>query len=384
MQVYKSFFKLLNSHKGQVIMYICIFVSLMLLFTNNSGKDNSNIWQKSKVEYALIDNDNSELSTAVVSYINETHNLCKNKINDNRSEIQDALYNREIEVFVKIPSGYQDSFINGGEAEIEVLTIPGTNPATFFESDLNSYLSKVSIYIKSGKDIKSAVEKASVANEIKIDAKLLGKDTLSRSARFNYFGYLGYVMLLVMIMGIAPIIQVYNGKEIRNRIECSSYKFVNLNKELILGVLTIGLGFCALFTVLAVILLGRTSYTIFDMGGLYNIINMVVYMTIGAAFAYLISAITDNDQILSMFSNVVALSMSFLCGVFVPLDLLSDGVVKVAHFLPAFWYIKVVSLIEEGTDNIIKPFLSYIGVELLFAIAIILAGMLISRRKRIA
>ena len=30
--------------------------------------------------------------------------------------------------------------------------------------------------------------------------------------------------------------------------------------------------------------------------------------------------------------------MSFLCGVFVPLDIMGKGVKTVAHFLPVYWY----------------------------------------------
>lgn len=49
-----------------------------------------------------------------------------------------------------------------------------------------------------------------------------------------------------------------------------------------------------------------------------------------------------------MVSNVIALGMSFLSGVFVPIEFLGDGIIKIAHFLPAYWYIMGARLIDSG------------------------------------
>ena len=57
-------------------------------------------------------------------------------------------------------------------------------------------------------------------------------------------------------------------------------------------------------------------------------------------------------ETVSMVSNVIALGMSFLSGVFVPIEFLGDGIIKVAHFLPAYWYIMGARLIDSGNIKV--------------------------------
>jgi ABC-2 type transport system permease protein len=55
------------------------------------------------------------------------------------------------------------------------------------------------------------------------------------------------------------------------------------------------------------------------------------------------SKFIQRANIISSVTNVLALGMSFLCGVFVPLSMLSPGLKKVTQFLPVYWY--------EATNN---------------------------------
>ncbi len=61
----------------------------------------------------------------------------------------------------------------------------------------------------------------------------------------------------------------------------------------------------------------------------------------GAALGivFLIGQVMKKAETVSMVSNVIALGMSFLSGVFVPIEFLGDGIIKAADFLPAYWYI---------------------------------------------
>ena len=49
MQVFKLYFKILNKYKGQMIMYLGIFVALLSIFIlNNKSGDNEYVNQKCK------------------------------------------------------------------------------------------------------------------------------------------------------------------------------------------------------------------------------------------------------------------------------------------------------------------------------------------------
>ena len=98
----------------------------------------------------------------------------------------------------------------------------------------------------------------------------------------------------------------------------------------------------------------------FTAAGLGNLLNMVCYMFVAMALAFLASKIVRNEEGFSMIGNIVSLGMAFLSGIFVPMEFLGAGVIKLAHFLPAYWYV---------------------GIEVLFAAAIITIAIVIDRAR---
>ena len=83
--------------------------------------------------------------------------------------------------------------------------------------------------------------------------------------------------------------------------------------------------------------------------------------------------------------NVLSLGMSFLCGVFVPVSLLSEGVRSVSRFLPVYWYEQVVKIIADNAVFSTEQFQKIwqcIGIQLLFAAAILSVGLVISKYKQ--
>ena len=80
-------------------------------------------------------------------------------------------------------------------------------------------------------------------------------------------------------------------------------------------------------------------------------------------------------------TQVLSIGMSFLCGIFIPMEVLSDKVLSVARFLPAYWYVKANNMIAD-----IEPFsrgdvlLCFI-VEAGFALMLIMLTLLVRKVK---
>ena len=77
MQVFKTYFRLLNAYKGIIIMYFVIFIAVALVMTSNSSlATNSEMSSEvTKLDIAIIDKDCGTLGTALRRYFGETHNL---------------------------------------------------------------------------------------------------------------------------------------------------------------------------------------------------------------------------------------------------------------------------------------------------------------------
>ena len=103
-------------------------------------------------------------------------------------------------------------------------------------------------------------------------------------------------------------------------------------------------------------------------------------MFVAMALAFLASKIVRNEEGFSMIGNIVSLGMAFLSGIFVPVEFLGEGVIKLAHFLPAYWYVKVVDLLDYEAKIPSEAFI-YMGIELLFSAAIITIAIVIDRAR---
>lgn len=366
MQVFRSYFKILNKHKGQMIMYMCIFIGIMsVLAANNTFKKNTD-YETTKPQFAVFDYDDSVQSNALVEYLSEV--CIRKEIKDDKKEsMQDELFARNVNCVLIIKKG----------GSPDIVTIPDTRAATTFEALINSFNKMYDACLAAGYTPEDAVKAVKASLDKKVDVSLLGgKDMTAHSEIYYSFSYLGWLLIVLMILGVAPVLQVFSKKEIRERIQCSAYRFLNFNRELILGVVVTGLMVCVvLFIVLTLLFHGDTfSYA----GGMY-LLNMLCYMSVSLSLAFLLSKVTSNDQSLNMIANTFSLGMAFLCGVFVPEEFLPDNVIKVAHFLPAYWYNQAVKNIDFHLDSSTQTIFTCMGVQLLFAVAIILITLRISK-----
>ena len=379
MQVFKSYFKVMRKYIGQMIMYAGIFCGIMVAFMNLGKKTGSDEYIDKQCKFSVIDNDNSDISRVLIAYLADTQKRVST-VEDGKENVQDALYNRDVDCVVEIPAGFETAFLEGrAEGMLDITTIPGTQASTLFEARLDRYMNMLSLYTSMGQSADEA--DATVRDVLKQNAEVTFADETKaqgNSMAYNFFNYLGWTMICIMIVGVAPVLQVYNKKMLRARIECSAYRFVNLNKELVLGMLVTGMGVCGLFAILSLFLVGTSVLSI---KGLLFIANMIVYACVALALAFLISKLTQSEEILSMCANVISLGMAFLCGIFVPREFLGEGVLVAAHFLPAYWYGEAALNIDHYTSGSLSSIGIGILVQLMFALVFILIGMAVDRYK---
>lgn len=380
MQVFKSYFKIFNKYKGQLIMYLGIFTALLSGFViNNRGDDMEYV--NANCSFAVYDYDDSEESRELVSFLSDKHEKVDIKADDTEV-IQDELFNRNINCLLRIPQGFSDAIeVGNGEKVLEVVTIPGTKYNALFESDLDRFVNYATMYVKAGYSSKEAVKKAMDILSQTAEVSLLdGEDLSSHSNSYHFFNYLGWVLMCMVITAITPTLAVYNKKELQKRISCSAYPFSKINAELFLGVAVMGVGICGILLILASIITGGE---VWSMNGIFYMLNTFCYMFVALSVAFLVSRLTDKEQVISMVANVVSLGMAFLCGIFVPMEYLGENVIKVAHFFPAYWFSKGTQLIEHIQEQEMGTLFRYMGVELLFAVAIWFVALAVAKGKKV-
>ena len=115
------------------------------------------------------------------------------------------------------------------------------------------------------------------------------------------------------------------------------------------------------------------------------ILNSLAFLLVAASIAFLVGNLAKSDVAISALTNVIGLGMCFLGGVFVPPDMLSEGVQKFSRFLPSWWYVRNVNLLGLRQGALSAADTQLIGESLLiqiaFAAAIFAITLFLLRQK---
>ena len=109
-------------------------------------------------------------------------------------------------------------------------------------------------------------------------------------------------------------------------------------------------------------------------------------MLVAITLAILCSQFTTSDVVQAIISNFVSLALSFLGGLFVPLEFLSEGMLKIARFLPTYWYANTFDTINHLTSysaQALEPVVQGLLLQLGFAAMFFCLSLVVSKYKSV-
>ena len=377
MQVFKTFMRITLKRLPTALIYVGIFMLFSVIMAKNSSEDMK--FTNFKLDVCVIDEDNSEASKAFSNFIEENHNIVE--IENNKDSILNAIYYGTVDYVITIKEGYQDKILNGETENLFAnYTKPGNSGAVFLENSISEYAGALSAFITAENELPSALDKTSgiLAKEIDVDIETFeAKSNSTYTTTFAYyFQFLSYTFIAILISLIAPIFLTMNSTEMQNRTNCSSLKSSSQSLQMALGTGLVVLAVWILFMIVALIF---NNGVIDEKVGL-AMLNSFVFIIVTAGLSLFLSVIIPSKRAIDMIATTLSLGMSFLCGVFVPLSVLGDGVASVSRFLPAYWYVRANNLLAGVSDEIYssEKYFSFLGIEMLFAIAFFVLFFLIS------
>ncbi len=385
MQIFNVFFKISKKKILIGLMYVVIFavIGFTMIGTN---KQTSN-FAETKVKVSVIDNDNTEESKMLIDFIGERHKLID--IDNTKNAKLDSLYYFEVEYILTIKEGYSEKLKNNDtEYLFESVRHPSTYTASYLESQINEYVSSVVAFHKVGNEIKVACEKAENLFDTPIDVTtetFTDENSIDESSGF-FFQYLPYLYISILISCLCPIIVTINREDLRYRTNASPLPSLNKTIQTILAsilyVAIIWIIFMLLYMVFRFITNKELSFE-FTKREFLAIFNSIIIILVSTAIAILVVQFSPKDEILSMIGNIIGLGSSFLCGVFVPQDMLGENVILAARFLPIYWYVKANNCIFAIAGETFNEPQIYkcIAVEALFAIPLFALIFLLSKIK---
>ena len=186
------------------------------------------------------------------------------------------------------------------------------------------------------------------------------------------------ILLSVFMSVLGAVLTSLNKKDIRYRTECSGATPRNITVQIFAGASVLVVGLWMFYMIAGMILYGG----IYQGNAWLAVLNSFVFTVTAAAIAVFLSSLGLEENVFTAVTIVTSLGMSFLCGIFVPLSVLGDGVVSVGRFLPAYWYIRANDMLNgrEAFDG--AKYAGCLAIQLGFAIALILLTMVVRRSRR--
>lgn len=397
MQLYKNFFKLLKANKVSVLIatiIMVIYAVAMILSAPSIVDKTEETASEKSVDYKNLgvlfrDNDNSELSKGVRTLIDKYGSVEDTTASEER--INDILYFSISDYYIEVPENFQQRIDAGEEVSLDYQSHSQVSGKTFsFVNDIDSFVNIYRSYRAMGMDDTSSVAKAleTTISEVTFGVVTEKQEAQHSNAReyavYMILMYFCFICLWLLGMSIASVIIAANKKEVSQRIEAAPVNPTEKTWSQMAGLLTCAIVLVAIYTIFSFLYAGSS-----DMMSKYGwvvVLNLITTTFYISGFTLMISCFRLNAGTLSLICNSVGLSMSFLCGIFVPFYFLSKGVQTFAHFLPFFWSAKVFNTVYSGSGMNYTfstgAILSSFGVQILFGLAFILISMVIKKAQQ--
>ncbi|EOS39877.1 hypothetical protein C808_00847 [Lachnospiraceae bacterium M18-1] len=384
MTVYKGYMKIVKRNMGLILMYVAIFAGITVIFQHFSSLDSTGSYQAESVRIGVIDEDRGSLAKELQSYLGQFHEVTRAE--HDKARLQEDLFYRNVEYIIWIPEDFFETCIVEGKA-LTVTKVPGSYTAFYVDQQINSFLNNARVFHAAGFDQEEAAESLEKLEPAQVELLDTGRVSGEKSAYGFYFRYIPYLFLSVLCYVMGNVISAFRKGDLPKRMRACAVSGRRQNVEGLLAAATVGMCLWALC-------IGGAFFWYKDIlterGGVgYFLLNTLLMLLVALTISYLVGMFVHGKNgvnTLNGIVNVLSLGLGFLCGVFVPLELMNKSVKNVSQFLPVYWY-EVVNdyLVEFGnvTGEVKQAVLQGLGMQLAFVAALVCVTLTVSKWKRV-
>ncbi|MGI6212730.1 MAG: ABC transporter permease [Anaerovoracaceae bacterium] len=346
MTVFKAYLGILK-HYWIIILVITGMLLLYgaLVYQNNSGAD---AYVRERPSIHIVNHDQGDkISDGLVRHLKKTCDVPT--VRGGRNGLDDALFYGAVSLIIDIPDGYGKRLLDGEDPELRVRT-GGSSYSGLAEVQMERYIRAVKSYSKLSSDedtvLKNVRRSLSKSTDVHFASNAeMDEDRVSRAASFYDFSSFTFLFAEIYLIGL--ILFIFDQDKIRSRMLVSPLPYRRFRRQLLQNSTLLALLLWAASNVEAAILFRDIMLS---SSGLLFLLNSLLFALCGLSLAFLVASISKSRNAIVGWMNVIALGSSFLCGAFVPTDLLPSQVVKFAHVLPSYWYVDTDHLILKANN----------------------------------
>lgn len=367
-----------------MLIYVILTAVVTALMVSDIDKE----YQKeisftpAKRSIAFISEDNSLL----IDGFREALGQIVNFVELDETQLQDALYFREVTYIVRVPAGFTEEFMKGADVKIDKSTVPNSVSNTYIDLFINQYFNTARLYIKNIDGISQELLVQYLKEDLSKTSNAEVKSTTGKKVTYptysnNYFNFFAYTLISVIILGMSMLMIVFNDRNLKMRNSCAPVIPGSINLQFILANLFFTFASWAILVVMSFIFNYKNSLNAYTV---YFIISSFIYSFCCASISFLIGNLIKSQNAVYAVCNTIGLGSSFISGVFVPQELLSGSILKIASFTPAYWYVKANNAIAKLTQfdyRHLQPIFSDLMIVAGFGLAFFAVALAIGKRK---
>lgn len=386
MPVFKLCLKIFKKNYKVMSIYFAVFILVSVLMMSNNRPSEQAGFSMTKARMVVF----SEESTPLIDGLKEdlSQIVVFKDLEDSKEAIQDALYFRDVHYVLRIPSGFTEDFMAGNEPVLSKTGMPDNVSNIYIDLRIEQFLNTARLYVKSMPGIDQETLSAYVREDLSHDtpvAMLSGSGEFGRSGMMQfYFNYLAYTFMFVIIMGVSTVMLVFNDLTIKRRNACAPIPAAKVTLQFFLAIMTFTLISWVILVSLS-LAFGRNELS--NPNTIYFIFNSLVFALTGAGISFFIGNLVKGREAISGIANIVTLGSCFISGVFVPQAIMTESVLRIASFLPTYWYVKANEQIATMTDfslSSLNGLTNSLLIQLGFGLAFFVLAMVVGKKKRLA
>lgn len=386
MTIFKTYFKIIKKQAPQLLIYFVVFLGLAILFSTTGSDNPVNEFTQSKTKVAFInEGEETTIIKGFKDFLGQHSEFVD--IENKTDKLQDALFYKDAEYILKVPAGFTEDLMAGKDVHIEKTVVSGSTSSIYTDILVNKYFNTVKLYINNNKGITQEDLVTLIAKDLKLETEVQLMESevnpQNNEATQYYYNYLAYILISVIILGVSSIMLIFNNLNLKRRNLCSPVKNTSMNLQILSGNIVFSLVCWAGMVALSFILYRDKMM---NTNGLYFILNSFVFTFTVLSLSFLIGTLIKNKNAQSGISNVLSLGLSFLSGVFVPQNMLSESVLAMAKFTPTYWFVKAnnaISTLTNFSAENLAPIITSMLIQVGFAIALVSITLVLSKRKQL-
>ncbi len=372
MTVYKYFMRIALRNKGVILSYTIIFFILSILNgSSNAQKENS--FMSTKLDIGIVDNSNSELSRSLKDYLGKKNNIIDTF--KDKEDIKEQIFLEAVDAVIVIPRDFKEK-VGRKENCLELYKDDRKIESYQIQNQINKFLTFVNATNINGEYDLEAVNQAldENANVELIESNNNGNGSAELWFK-HYFNFTSYIIIAIYIAVLGFVMTDFTDEEIQSRMKISSKKFLQLNKEMYLGQLTVASMITLIFILGSIVLRGKY---IAEVDFSKYLINIIVFSFSILCLTFLINNLTNDKFVKNGLSTVLSLGTSFISGVMVPQQYLGEKVLTIAKFFPTYYFVRINGMVVNSFSDMRYE----LFMQLLFAVAFLLMGLYFSKVKQ--